>query len=252
MLQACHLSTKMQKIAIIIPCYNEEKRIKKELVTSLLLQSSVDVYLANDGSTDNTVKVLEDITTDFSDRCFVINYKQNRGKAATIYNAANELINKNTYSHIGYFDADFSTPVPEMLKMLKALLKNPDFFITGCRVRLLNTNIDRKLYRHIIGRIIVTLVNFRFKLGVYDTQCGAKIFPVTIAKVAFNAPFITSWLFDMEIFIRLKNNGLMFNGREFPLLNWKDVEGSKLGWKTAFKILKEMYALTVNYSVKVS
>jgi len=242
----------MQKIAIIIPCYNEEKRIKKELVVSLLAQSSVDVYLANDGSTDNTIIVLEDIVKDFNERCFIFNYKQNRGKATTIYNAANELINKDIYSHIGYFDADFSTPVPEMLKMLKELYRKPEFFITGCRVKLLNTNIDRKLYRHIIGRIIVTLVNFRFKLGVYDTQCGAKIFPVSIAKTAFNKPFLTSWLFDMEIFIRLKNNDLMFNGREFPLRNWTDVEGSKLGWKTAFKILKEMYILTTNYNVKVS
>ncbi|KGO85820.1 hypothetical protein Q765_14440 [Flavobacterium rivuli WB 3.3-2 = DSM 21788] len=242
----------MQKIAIIIPCYNEEKRIKKELVVSLLAQSSVDVYLANDGSTDNTIIVLEDIVKDFNERCFIFNYKQNRGKATTIYNAANELISKDIYSHIGYFDADFSTPVPEMLKMLKELYRKPEFFITGCRVKLLNTNIDRKLYRHIIGRIIVTLVNFRFKLGVYDTQCGAKIFPVSIAKTAFNKPFLTSWLFDMEIFIRLKNNDLMFNGREFPLRNWTDVEGSKLGWKTAFKILKEMYILTTNYNVKVS
>jgi glycosyltransferase involved in cell wall biosynthesis len=243
---------KMQKTAIIIPCYNEEKRIKKELVVSLLTQCDVDIYLANDGSTDGTIKVLEDIAADYKERCIVIDYKQNRGKAATIYNAANELLNSNLYSHIGYFDADFSTPVPEMLKMLKELNRKPEFFITGCRVKLLNTNINRKLYRHIIGRVIVTLINLRFKLGVYDTQCGAKIFPVTIAKTAFSKPFLTSWLFDMEIFIRLKNNNLMYNGREFPLRTWTDVEGSKLGWKTAFKILKEMYILTSNYSVKAS
>lgn len=242
----------MHKIAIIIPCYNEEKRIKKELVVFLLNQSSVDIYLANDGSKDDTLRVLEDISDDFRERCFILNYLQNSGKANTIYKAANELISKNIYSHIGYFDADFSTPVPEMLKMFKELYRKPELFITGCRVKLLNTNIDRKLYRHIIGRIIVTLVNFRFKLGVYDTQCGAKIFPVTIAKLAFSSPFLTSWLFDMEIFIRLKNKDIMNMGREFPLRNWKDVEGSKLGWKTAFKILKEMYILTTNYKVKTS
>ena len=239
----------MQKIAIIIPCYNEEKRIKKELVVSLLTNSTVDIYLANDGSTDGTIRVLEDIAADYSARCKILDYKQNRGKAATIYNAANELINSNMYSHIGYFDADFSTPVPEVLKMFNEVYKKPDLFVTGCRVKLLNTNIDRKLYRHIIGRVIVTLVNLRFKLGVYDTQCGAKIFPVSIAKTAFSSSFLTSWLFDMEIFIRLKNNNQMNMGREFPLRNWTDVEGSKLSWKTAFKILKEMYILTKSYSI---
>jgi len=233
----------MQKIAIIIPCYNEEKRIRKEFVKQLLDNSTVDVYLCNDGSTDNTLILLKDIAAYSEDRCFIIHYEQNNGKANVIFRAVSELTAKNIYSHIGYFDADFSTPVAEVLRMLKELYKKPELFITGCRIRLLNSNIDRRLYRHIIGRIIVTLLNFKFKLGVYDTQCGAKIFPVNIVKVAFSKPFLTSWLFDVEVFIRLKNNNLMFNGREFPLREWKDAEGSKLHLAHVFKIVKEIAAL---------
>jgi dolichyl-phosphate beta-glucosyltransferase len=233
----------MQKVALIIPCYNEEKRIQKSLVLSLLSSADIDIYLTNDGSTDNTVAVINAIEQEANGRCYVINYKQNRGKAGAIYNAANELIAANNYTHIGYFDADFSTPVPEIKRMLNELSSNPDNFIIGCRAKLLNSDIQRKFYRHIIGRIIVTIVNFKFNLGVYDTQCGAKIFPVTTAAVAFNKPFATSWLFDMEIFIRLRSNNLMSKGTEFPLHKWTDVEGSKLSWKTAFKIIKEIYTL---------
>ncbi len=232
----------MQKVALIIPCYNEEKRIQKDLVISLLDTTAADVYLANDGSTDKTLKVISNITEGYENRCFILNYKSNKGKATTIYNAVNEVLKRN-YTHIGYFDADFATPPKEIARMLTYVQKKPEVFVIGSRVKLLNSKIHRKFYRHIIGRIIVTIVNIKFDLGIYDTQCGAKIFPESIARKAFNKPFLTSWLFDMEVFIRLKNNNLLSLGKELPLHHWKDVDGSKLGWKTAFKILKEIVIL---------
>jgi glycosyltransferase involved in cell wall biosynthesis len=233
----------MQKIAIIIPCYNEEKRIRKDLVTQLLDNSSADVYLCNDGSKDNTLAVLNNIADYDKSKCFVIHNERNAGKANTIYKAANVLLNKEAYTHIGYFDADFSTPVAEVIRLLEIQAGNPDAFIIGSRVLLLNTKIERKRHRHIIGRIIVTLVNLKLKLGVYDTQCGAKIFPVSMAKVGFATPFETSWLFDIELFIRLKHNNMLGLGREIPLTSWKDIDGSKLTWKTGFKIIKELITI---------
>lgn len=233
----------MLKTAIIIPCYNEEKRIQQELVAQLVAATTVNVYLTNDGSTDNTAAVLENIAQSMPERCFVINYAKNRGKANTIFEAANYLLAGKNYTHIGYFDADFSTPVQEIIRMLNRLNRNPYKFLIGSRIKLLNHDINRKVYRHIIGRIIITLVNIKLKLVIYDTQCGAKLFPVAIAKVAFNQSFRTSWLFDIEIFLRLQQQGLLKLGEEFPLRVWTDVDGSKLSWKTAFKILKEINIL---------
>lgn len=233
----------MQRAAIIIPCYNEEKRIEKDKIAAVLLHATADVYLCNDGSTDGTLEVLHSIAAQHPGRCFVIDYKKNSGKANTIYLSVNKLLENGTYTHIGYFDADFSTPPYEAIKMLQWIDKKPANFIIGSRVLLLNSDIKRKTYRHIIGRFIVTIVNLKFKLGIYDTQCGAKIFPVHIAAVAFSKPFTTSWLFDIEIFIRLQKAGMLILGKELPLKEWKDVDGSKLSWKTSFKILKEIYAL---------
>lgn len=230
----------MQKIAIIIPCYNEEKRIDAELVASLLASSTATIFLCNDGSTDGTLNVLHTIAAAHNNRCFVIHSEQNQGKANTIYSAANKLLLGNNYSHIGYFDADFSTPPAEIVRLLNEQENEPKMFILGSRVLLLNTKIKRKLHRHIIGRVIVTLVNLKFKLNVYDTQCGAKIFSVPIARQAFAAPFKTSWLFDIEIFIRLKRCNMLSLGKEVPLNQWTDVDGSKLSWKTGFKILREL------------
>lgn len=233
----------MQKTAIIIPYYNEEKRIREELLATLLTVAPTHIYLANDGSTDNTLVILQNIAAKYSHKCFVLDYKKNKGKAYTIYTGANYLLATGEYTHIGYFDADFSTPPTEIIRMLGEQDKYPDKFIIGSRVLLLNSNIERKAYRHFIGRFIVTLLNIKYKLGIYDTQCGAKLFPAEIAQIAFTKPFLTAWLFDIEVFARLKANNLLNSGKEFPLNSWKHIKGSKLTVLNGFKILKELYLL---------
>ena len=238
----------MQKIAFIIPCYNEEKRLQVSSLLYLIGNTSVDIYLSNDGSKDRTIEVITEFAGKNPERCFVIDFKQNEGKAATIYKSVNLLLEKKQYDYIGYFDADFSTPESETKRLITEIEKGETEFLIGSRIKLLNSGIKRKYYRHIIGRIIITIINFKFELGIYDTQCGAKFFSTSILKKAFNEPFKTSWLFDVEIFIRLKKLDLLKTGKEIPIYNWKDVDGSKLGWKTGFKIMKELFLLWKSYS----
>lgn len=233
----------MQKIAIIIPCYNEELRLKTDALHGLLALTNIDIYLANDGSTDSTLLKLEAFSGKHNDRCKVLNFEKNEGKAATIFKSVNHVLLQGKYDYIGYFDADFSTPVSEMLRMINEVENTRPGFLFGSRILLLNAKIKRKKHRHIIGRIIITLINLKFNLGVYDTQCGAKIFSEDMATLAFKNKFYTSWLFDVEVFIRLRKQGRLFKGVEFPLQQWEDIEGSKLGWKTGFKILRELYML---------
>ena len=237
----------MQKVAIIIPCYNEAKRLDYKNIEQLLLNSNMDIFFANDGSKDNTVDIINAIILNNSERCFLIDFEENSGKANTIYKAINKINEEQQYDFIGYFDADFSTPANEVIRLVAELDKRKCQFLMGSRILLLNSGIKRKYHRHIIGRIIITLINFKFKLGIYDTQCGSKLFSKTIIPKAFNKPFYTSWLFDVEIFIRLQKQNLLVHGIETPVYNWKDVDGSKLGWKTGFKILKELYLLNKKY-----
>ena len=237
----------MQKIAIIIPCYNEANRLNYQNIEQLLLQSDMDIFFANDGSKDNTVEVIYSIISKHEARCQLIDFKENSGKANTIYKAINQINQQDKYDFIGYFDADFSTPANEIIRLVAELHKAKCEFLIGSRILLLNSGIKRKYHRHIIGRIIITLINLKFKLGIYDTQCGSKLFSKTIIPKAFDKPFYTSWLFDVEIFIRLQKQNLLKYGIETPIYNWKDVDGSKLGFKTGFKILKELYLLNKKY-----
>lgn len=232
----------MPKIAAIIPCYNEEKRLPKDRVSEFLAKTDADVFLVNDGSTDQTILLLREIASEHPDRCRVIDFETNRGKANTIYYAVRQILETGKYDFIGYFDADFSTPVDEAVRILAAV-GNGNEFVIGSRILLLNSGIERKYHRHIIGRVIITLINFKYKLGIYDTQCGAKVFSSEILKLVFTEPFATSWLFDVEIFVRMQKLGLLSKGKELPIYNWKDVDGSKLGWKSGWKILREISRL---------
>lgn len=90
----------------------------------------------------------------------------------------------------------------------------------------MNSRIKRKLYRHVIGRIIINKINLNFKLGVYEAQCGAKLFSKELIPKVFNKPFNTQWLFDVEIFIILKKLNLLVTGKEIPVSEWKDIDGS--------------------------
>lgn len=238
----------MKKTAVIIPCYNEEKRINVAFVKEIIKNDAIDVYFANDGSNDNTLQILKAICQEWPKQIKVLDFKKNEGKANTIYKAVQFIGLENQYDYIGYFDADFSTPVVELIRMVEEIEANNYDFIFSSRVKLLNSKIKRKWHRHIIGRFIITFINFKFNLGVYDTQCGAKIFSKRIISEAFSNPFLTSWLFDIEIFIKLKNKNLLINAKEFALQEWTDVDGSKLSWKTGFKIIKEIYILLKNYS----
>lgn len=237
----------MHKVAVIIPCYNEELRLRTSDLEALLQVTDADLYLANDGSRDNTLVVLNAFAQQHPGRCTVLDFQPNSGKANTIFLAVNRLLDKGDYDWIGYFDADFSTPVNQIEVLLQEVQSADTTFVIGSRVQLLNSGIRRKTHRHIIGRIIITLINLKFKLGIYDTQCGAKIFSTPLLRQAFDRPFITSWLFDVEIFVRLQKQGLLTNGREIPIRNWVDVEGSKLGWRTGVKILREMWRLWSGY-----
>lgn len=234
-------------LALIIPCYNEADRLNLAEVQHLLSKDSVTIYFANDGSKDQTLEVLKNYKQKNPERVFILDYVENQGKGKTLYKAIKAIATENEYDYIGFLDADFATSSTEFLKMYDFLLHHNYQFIVASRIKTLNTKINRNIYRHYIGRIIVTVLNLRFKLGIYDTQCGAKIFSTKIAKTFMEKPFIGNWLFDIEIFLRLRQHNLLQLGYEFPLQQWIDVQGSKINKKEGLKVIKEIYKLFKSY-----
>jgi hypothetical protein len=102
----------------------------------------------------------------------------------------------------------------------------------GSRVKRLGSEIDRNATRHNLGRVFSTLASQMFDLPVYDSQCGAKLFRADVAGVLFGEPFVTKWLFDVELLVRLRRHlgakGFLEGSIEVPLTAWKEMGGSKL------------------------
>ena len=125
----------------------------------------------------------------------------------------------------------------------------------GSRVKLLGRKIERRRSRHYLGRVFATAVSTILGLDVYDTQCGAKLFRVTpFIRALFQQPFLSRWIFDVEILARLiqarRGKNLPQADRviyEFPLMEWRDIPGSKLGYRDFFRAAWELCRIHNHY-----
>jgi hypothetical protein len=68
----------------------------------------------------------------------------------------------------------------------------------------LGAQIERSFVRHVLGRVFVTVASSLLKLYAYDTQCGAKLFRRDAVGSLFGGEFVSRWLFDIELYLRLR------------------------------------------------
>lgn len=224
----------MQKIAIVVPCYNESKRIDKLAFDQFLkeYESSFFILFVNDGSTDSTETILKEMCAKKPQNVQLLSLEKNLGKGEAVRHGMMKCYEMGQFSYIGYFDADLATPLPELLQLKEIAKSNPKLEIIFCsRIKRLGANIKRKPQRHLLGRIFATFASLILGLPIYDTQCGAKIIKTNSVPVVCGERFLTSWLFDTEILLRLRNKqkehaaDLIY---EYPVSKWQDVPGSKL------------------------
>lgn len=215
------------KAACLIPCYNESQRLDVDLYRRLVSANpSIDFYLLNDGSTDNTLYVLNQVFLGNSNVC-VKDFTPNQGKAGVIRSGMLDLA-QSDYDYIGFLDADFATPFEEFKRLLEIDETEDYDIIFGSRVKLKGWQIERNPIRHWFSRIVLTIIDTLFKLEIYDTQCGCKIFKREVIQLCFEEKFVTKWLFDIEVFIRYLRNTPTMRIKEIPLHRWKEIKGSKL------------------------
>lgn len=236
----------MQKICVVIPCYNEENRLSIIDFTESYNQSNLYYLFVNDGSKDLTADVLNNFMKGREERVNVLHLEKNSGKAEAVRSGMLAALNWQSFSIIGYLDADLATPLRDIEKLVNHF-DSSTHFIFGSRVQRIGANIKRKWSRHILGRVFATIASNMLDLTVYDTQCGAKFFRSGIVKQLFTDKFLTKWIFDLELFFRLsisfKNENINLIAKEIPLENWEDVSGSKLKFTHMMKIPFELFKL---------
>lgn len=220
----------MTKNIIIVPCYNEEKRLQVEEFKSFIANNKHFVFLfVNDGSKDKTQITINSLIEYNPEQILTVELLKNVGKAEAIRETIIYLSKNNIeFDYVGYLDADLSTPLSEMKRLFNIGTEEQLLMVFGSRVKLLGNNITRSLKRHYLGRIFATLASKLIGLPIYDTQCGAKIFHASIANELFNKPFVSKWIFDIELFIRYKKNFNLQYIREITLESWTEIGGSKI------------------------
>ncbi len=172
------------------------------------------------------------------DKFSVLNFEQNQGKAEAVRRGMLGALDSHA-DYVGFWDADLATPLDTIPQFLDLAESRPELeIIMGSRVKLLGRKIERRTARHYIGRAFATATSMILGLAVYDTQCGAKLFRASSSlKALFAQPFVSRWIFDVEIIARLiqARRGKQLPQPEqviyeFPLTEWRDVPGSKLGY----------------------
>ena len=223
----------MAEAAVTIPCYNEADRLNCDAFLGFVREHRDVVFIfVDDGSTDKTRQLLESMSKTEANNIRLISLGTNRGKAEAVRQGTLSAIGAGA-RYIGYWDADLATPLNSILEFISELKKNSHLLLVmGARVQLLGRTILRKRYRHYLGRIFATVASFALGMPVYDTQCGAKMFAASESvALAFRDPFISRWVFDVEILARLVCRGNV-NPQvaicEYPLFEWHDVKGSKI------------------------
>jgi dolichyl-phosphate beta-glucosyltransferase len=238
-------------LCIVVPCYNEAKRISLadfEVYLSHFKQSHL--CFVNDASTDETLKVLEEFQEQHSNRVFIVSLATNKGKGNAVRQGMLKALEDPQFEVFAFADADLSTSLEECT-YLTTQIKEGKEFVFGSRIKKVDNSIERKWFRFIIGRIVATAISKVLDLAVYDTQCGCKVFSKKTAKIAFQHPFISPWLFDVEIFFRLKNHygskSFKLLSAEIPLKNWKDQGDSKIKWTYGFKMWLDLLKISKFY-----
>jgi glycosyltransferase involved in cell wall biosynthesis len=242
------------ELIIVIPCYNEAKKLNIDKFQYFIERHPTALLcFVNDGSNDSTGGILNKIKITSKDAVEIISLEKNQGKAIAVYSGINYCHQKFDFEKIAYLDADLSASLEECFDISKEINHNIRF-VFGSRIAKLDSNIKRKFYRFLIGRFIATLISRQLDLMVYDTQCGCKVFDHKTSKLIFSKKFISTWLFDVEIFHRLISifgKDEMSNiAKEIPLKTWIDTDDSKVKFTYFFKLWFELLGIKRKYKSK--
>lgn len=242
------MSNDGRRFVLVVPCYNEAERLDgKAFLESIEREADLDLVFVDDGSEDATAERLETLTAAAPERIRSLGLDRNEGKAEAVRRGMQAAL-EHEPAFVGYWDADLSTPLRHVRLFMDVFAEQPQVrAVFGSRVRLLGRTIRRNRMRHYLGRVVATIISTRVGLPVYDTQCGAKIYRAGDALAGCLAqPFASRWLFDAELMARFVRacdaetdaENVFF---EYPLWEWRDVAGSKLGLASFPSVLLDLF-----------
>jgi len=239
-------------VGVVIPCYNEEERLSSDEFKDFAHKNlGYHLCFVNDGSTDKTLEVLEALRLANPNQISVYDCEKNGGKAEAVRQGMLHLAKDPQLDYIGFLDADLSTDFRDFHDLVETL-ENSDFkIVSGSRMARMGADITKESARKIISMTINLIIRNILKMPFNDTQCGAKIMQKDIIPMLFTKPFITKWIFDVEIFIRMRKHYGKDKVQQYiceqPLKRWIHADGSKLSMKDSVKIVGQLAQIAFTY-----
>jgi dolichyl-phosphate beta-glucosyltransferase len=235
-------TTTLPPFSAVIPAYNEASRIGDTLRFTLdyLLRCAPDseLIVVNDGSTDSTGTIAREVLATAQVQTRLLENFPNRGKGA----AVRKGLLASTRSMGLFFDADLSTPLEEIPRVIDPIAKGEVDVAFGSR------GLDRSLIgtrqswrREQGGRVFNLIVRLATGMPFWDTQCGFKAFRLDVSRPILEAARVDGFAFDVELLYRAYRAGLRL--QEIPV-RWNHADGSKIEFvRDSLRMFREVVAL---------
>src|ERR1700730_1058808 len=235
----------LSPFSVVIPCYNEAARIGDTVRATLDYLSAespdAELIVVNDGSTDATPTIIREALAGAKIQTKLLENFPNRGKGAAVRRgllAATKQIGL-------FFDADLSTPLSEIPKVIKPIASGDVDLAFGSRA------LDRRLIgvrqpwrREQAGRVFNLIVRLATGMPFWDTQCGFKAFRLDVCRPTLEQAHTIGFAFDVELLFLSHRAGLRL--REIPV-RWNHAEGSKVRViHDSLRMLREVIALRIS------
>jgi dolichyl-phosphate beta-glucosyltransferase len=208
-------------LSVIIPAFNEEHRIRRTLLSirDFLedLHLEYEIIVVDDGSSDGTKKVVENLTKEIS-RVRIIHSLLNEGKGSAVKKGMLSAQGR----HRLFMDADGSTDIREYKKLAPFLDNGFDVVVGSRHVLGAHIQTQQSAFREILGGVFRGGVHMLIPLTVKDTQNGFKLFSARAADDIFSRTQVTGWMFDVEVLYLAQQRG--YRIKEVPIVWVNDAE----------------------------
>jgi dolichyl-phosphate beta-glucosyltransferase len=209
-------------LSIVIPAFNEARRLPESLdrLRRWLAEASYrhEIVVVDDGSTDGTGEVARQ---NGGEALVLLHHRPNRGKGYAVRRGMLAATGERRLMT----DADLSTPIEELPRLMAELDRGADVAIGSRAVEGARIEIHQPFYREAMGRVFNRLVQALLLPGLKDTQCGFKLFTAGAARRSFGACHLDGFSFDVEALFVARRLGLRI--AEVPVV-WRNDEASRV------------------------
>ena len=230
------------EISVVVPAYNEEARLRAtlpRLYKALKIRfRAFEVIVVDDGSTDDTSGVVERFSREHPE-VRLMRYEPNRGKGRAVRTGMLAAGGK----YILMSDADLSTPVREVRKLLAAIEEGYDIAIGSRAVKDSRILEHQPFHRVLLGKTFNKIVRLLLVRGIADTQCGFKLFTEASARRIFPQCRLDGFSFDVEVLYRARTLGLSVKEVGVIWINSPESKVSPL--PHSIEILRDLLSLSV-------